>query len=206
MNRFFESEKGRVDPLTSFTTGGVRLLMSSNASYSVMFALFVCLGYLYGHIVMGPTPGSTLDQPLERPINHQAPDKIVFQCPMPWLKRYEDFHKSARGKSGTKYLVHRVGSKMSGGLGDRLRGMLYTVRVAAAANRVAIFIWTHPHVLTNFFEPASEIDWRSDGIRGLSDGPVFTAIDGPLAAIRNGSIYAMQDRVITLQVYVGNPQ
>lgn len=82
---------------------------------------------------------------------------------MTWLHEYEGFHRKIRGSPSATYLVHEVEGG-SGGLGDRLRGMLFTVRLAASLNRVVLFKWNHPAPLSNFFVPGSSIDWTLDGI------------------------------------------
>lgn len=63
-------------------------------------------------------------------------------CPR-WLLDYEKFHAEHRGKRGTKYLVHQVTGE-SGGTGDRIRGMLFSIRAAAAMGRVLLAKWTIP--------------------------------------------------------------
>lgn len=124
---------------------------------------------------------------------------------MPWLSDYETFHKKNRGALNARYLVHKVNSSMSGGLGDRLRGMLYTVRAAAAGNRVVLFEWSHPVSLDFFFEPGS-INWRPDGLT-LPKGPVFAAIDRPWHELRSGLLFSMKEDVITVHTnqYIDSP-
>jgi len=47
------------------------------------------------------------------------------------------------------------------GLGDRVRGMLFATRLAAASHRVILFTWKdNPAEPQAFFSPAGSIDWR----------------------------------------------
>jgi hypothetical protein len=126
----------------------------------------------------------------------QQPRQI--SCNVKWLFKYENFHASNRNRPGAKYLVHMV-EGTSGGLGDRLRGMLFAVRVAAASKRVIIFKWAHPHSITNFFLPAGRIDWQAKGLQ-LPSGPILRGIDTPIASILDGSFLDMNEQVVIIQV------
>jgi hypothetical protein len=96
----------------------------------------------------------------------------TLECPI-WFSEYEKFHAAARGKPGTKYLIHQVPDRSvspgSGGLGDRLRGMLYALRLAAAYKRVLLFSWGQPVRLEQLLVPAGDIDWTLDGIPEFSN-------------------------------------
>lgn len=88
------------------------------------------------------------------------------KCPS-WFTEYETFHAAARGKKHTKYLVHEIPSHSigkSGGFGDRLRGMLYALRLAAITKRVLLFTWARPVELHHLLVPAGPINWTLDGI------------------------------------------
>lgn len=143
-----------------------------------------------GSRVADATPGDWLAQV-------GAPSPLPG-CPMPWLAEYEAFHAANRGKPGAKYLVHAVTDRMSGGLGDRLRGMLYVVRAAAASRRVVLFKWTHPHALMHFFEPGGPIDWRPDGLNLPPPGQEIRAIDSPVGPVVDGSLLNATDDVIVV--------
>ncbi|GAX76353.1 hypothetical protein CEUSTIGMA_g3799.t1 [Chlamydomonas eustigma] len=79
-----------------------------------------------------------------------------------WIAQYETFHKAQRLKPGARYLVHRA--DMNGkGLGDRLRSMIFTTRLAYASSRVVLFSWAQPFDATEFLSPAGDIDWRAAG-------------------------------------------
>jgi hypothetical protein len=83
-------------------------------------------------------------------------------CPA-WIMEYAAFHAQQRGQPGTRYLVHSVRHGNSG-LGDRVRGMLFATRLAAASQRVVLFTWRHsPDEPSAFFTPASTIDWTLPG-------------------------------------------
>jgi hypothetical protein len=46
-----------------------------------------------------------------------------------------------------------------GAAGERFRGIMFALRLAAATQRVLLLDWTHPVALTEFLVP-SLIDWR----------------------------------------------
>lgn len=92
------------------------------------------------------------------------------ECPA-WFTQYEVFHAAARGKPGTRYLIHQVpahSTGKSGGFGDRLRGMLFALRLAAATKRVLLFTWARPVELHHLLVPAGAIDWTTDGVPGYN--------------------------------------
>ena len=124
------------------------------------------------------------------------------QCPT-WLTEYEAFHTSARGRPGTRYLVHSVVGA-GGGIGDRLHGALFTLRAAAPLRRVVLFTWANPIPLTEFVEPPGLIDWRLDGTAYNGSGKVLRFMDfhGPDAPpeVRNGSLVHVDDQFLTFQV------
>ena len=65
-------------------------------------------------------------------------------CPA-WMAEYAAFHKQHRGTPGAKYLLYAACPGRSG-LGDRIRGMMYLTRQAAAHKRVVLFTWRgEPH-------------------------------------------------------------
>lgn len=69
-----------------------------------------------------------------------------------------------------RYLIHSVRRGKSG-LGDRIRGMLFATRLAAATGRVVLFTWKgDPGEPQTFFMPAGNIDWRVEGT-GYSETP-----------------------------------
>lgn len=125
-----------------------------------------------------------------------GPQSQAVECPT-WLEEYERFHVKARGSPTAQYLVHEV-SGLAGGLGDRLRGMLFTVRVASSLNRVVLFRWNNPYPLENFFRPASSIDWTLTGIDHVP-GPVLRFIDSEHNDVKTGALLNVTAKFITLQ-------
>lgn len=117
-------------------------------------------------------------------------------CPA-WIDEYETFHRTMRGATDAKYLVHEV-EGLAGGLGDRLRGMLFSVRVAHALKRVVLFNWNHPFQVDNFFEPASSINWTMTGI-DYQKGRTERFIDHQSHVINEGLLMQVTDTFITLQ-------
>lgn len=103
--------------------------------------------------------GDEQKQQLSRSLAQEA------DCP-PWLADYAKFHQQQRGQPGARYLVQvaDIHSGLNGGFGDRLRGALFTVRLAQALGRVALFTWKTPFELEAFFEPAGSINWSTRGL------------------------------------------
>lgn len=94
-------------------------------------------------------------------------------CPA-WLAAYTAFHAKARQDPAAKYLIwtcnlkHRPGRSRyvlgsnCNGLGDRLRGIMWMVRVAAGSGRVLLAMERHPAPLETYLEPPpGGIDWRT---------------------------------------------
>ncbi|GLC34709.1 hypothetical protein PLESTB_001231700 [Pleodorina starrii] len=81
------------------------------------------------------------------------------------MDEYRELHKANRGAPGARYLVYSCGpgQNFCAGTGDRVRGMLYMLRVAAVHRMVFLATWANPANLTLFMEP-NEIDWRPDGL------------------------------------------
>ncbi|GIM07512.1 hypothetical protein Vretimale_11620 [Volvox reticuliferus] len=84
-----------------------------------------------------------------------------------WVSEYAAFHKATRLAPDAKYILHTCYSGMCGGVGDRLRGVLWSVRLAIATQRVILVSWHRPLELTNYFQPG-EIDWTLEGIPKVS--------------------------------------
>lgn len=86
-------------------------------------------------------------------------------CPT-WMAEYAQFHRQQRGKAGAKYLVYSACPGGSG-LGDRVRGMMYLTRLAAALDRVVLFTWRGaPHELERWVDGASVAQWLEDNASG----------------------------------------
>ncbi|EFJ41326.1 hypothetical protein VOLCADRAFT_98748 [Volvox carteri f. nagariensis] len=83
-------------------------------------------------------------------------------CPQ-WVLDYIAFHKATRLEPSAKYVLHTCYGGICGGVGDRLRGVLWSARLAAATRRVLLVSWRRPLDLTHFFQPAA-IDWTLEAI------------------------------------------
>lgn len=82
--------------------------------------------------------------PQEQPAKAPAVEgfRTPEDCPA-WISNYAAFHKQNRGTPSAKYLVFKANG---GGLGDRLRAMMFTTRLAVSLNRVVLFTWSNsPH-------------------------------------------------------------
>lgn len=83
-------------------------------------------------------------------------------CP-PWIDAYSQFHQqSLRSiRNDTQFLLHTCWGSLCGGVGDRLRGAMWSARFAASQRRLLLIDWKNPAPLTSFFVPTS-FDWRLD--------------------------------------------
>lgn len=116
-------------------------------------------------VAAGPR-GSLASSANTPPSISPEPLSSLPECPA-WFQDYESYHAAARGQAGTKYLVHQVPDHSvgkSGGFGDRLRGMLYALRLAAASKRVLLFTWSRPVELHHLLVPSAAIDWTINSI------------------------------------------
>uniref|UniRef100_A0A0G4F2X5 O-fucosyltransferase family protein n=1 Tax=Chromera velia CCMP2878 TaxID=1169474 RepID=A0A0G4F2X5_9ALVE len=113
-----------------------------------------------------PLPRRLDQRPLELPQISCTPGEAKrIGCPS-WFLDYLLFHRQMRGKKDAKYLVYscKKGEEFSpdlfcGGLGDRLNGIFFLLRLAHLAGRVFLIDWDRPAPLEFFFEPAA-FDWR----------------------------------------------
>lgn len=82
-----------------------------------------------------------------------------YSCPA-WIDTYASFHVREKTNPNAKYLI---GLGNSNGMGDRIRGMMYAVKVAVATNRVVLFSWGYEHggaPIDYYFRP-TKIDRRA---------------------------------------------
>lgn len=82
------------------------------------------------------------------------------RCP-PWLAEYQQFHKANRTSPDAHFLIALGPPGL--GIGDRFRGFLFALRLAAATRRVLLCTWTAPGEIEDYLEPAGDIDWRLAG-------------------------------------------
>lgn len=144
----------------------------------------------------GYTNSTNMTSSEQHAITTDSSNSTNSSCPA-WLLEYEQLHAAMRGKPGTKYLVHEVAG-LAGGLGDRLRGMMFSVRAAYALKRVVLFTWQHPADVTAFLRPPpnSSINWTLDGI-GRQHGKVLQMIDSTKPDISNGALLELKDEFLT---------
>jgi hypothetical protein len=79
---------------------------------------------------------------------------VQDSCPG-WVDDYAAFHRAARGATGARYLVH-VGTF---GTGDRMRGLMFSLRLAQATRRVLLAKWLGSVHISSFVVPSGDIDW-----------------------------------------------
>lgn len=121
-------------------------------------------------------------------------------CPA-WIQEYAVFHKTHRTGSTTKYLVYSAEGTV-GGLGDRLHGALFTIRLAHALGRIALIKWQHPFGIEHFFEPARDINWSTAGI-DVQRGHTLSFIDDTVGGwqapqLTDGSLQQLNGTFVTI--------
>ncbi len=96
----------------------------------------------------------------------------------------------------------------SAGLGDRIRAMMETVKLARYSERAVLFEWANPADITVALQPANELDWRLKQEYKLQDKrsisyvwstwiPWSSESKGP-PEILDGSFAAEQSKVISI--------
>lgn len=86
------------------------------------------------------------------------------------------------------------------GLGDRLRGIMYTLRAAAAAGRVLLIDILDPLPIEHLLMP-SAIDWRMSGIQIPDDAIIWRAPVEPerrIEALEKNTAYTLQDKFLVM--------
>lgn len=135
---------------------------------------------------------------------HHAEAQMNLSCPL-WIVDYQRFHQQQRGRPQAKYLIHEVDG-IAGGVGDRLRGMMFAVRVAHASQRVVLFDWAQPYQLTHFFSPNGHINWTLEGL-AMSATRVLHCIDVVCDDVKTGAFLLYKDAVISIRTnsFMDNP-
>ncbi|CAG0905384.1 unnamed protein product [Cyprideis torosa] len=80
-----------------------------------------------------------------------------------FIRDYIAFHKSSCNKPvyENKYMIFTEKHDFAGGgIGDRLRGLVFTFFWAIATNRTFLIYWDNPFNLTEVFQPATDLDWN----------------------------------------------
>lgn len=144
-------------------------------------------------------------------------------CPE-WLTEYTKFHAQNKHSPDAKYLVflcsHTATAEIQGieqdsethcsyGIGDRLRGMEFVLRLAYATKRVYLIQTQYPAPMREFLVP-STIDWEMGNLSMPSDFRYFvqrlarTPESDPVA---NGAVAAAQEKwvAITTRQVLGTP-
>ncbi|GIL53661.1 hypothetical protein Vafri_9298 [Volvox africanus] len=89
----------------------------------------------------------------------------AIECPEPHrtiLQQYKDFHNKNKYSPNAQYLVEECWNNGCAGAGDRIRGALFTLRVAIQYKKIWLIDWTRPAPITNFLIH-NEVDWRVTG-------------------------------------------
>lgn len=110
--------------------------------------------------------------------------------------------------NAVQYLIHQVPEHKvgkSGGFGDRLRGMLYALRLAVASDRVLLFSWERPVELHQLLVPSGRINWTLEGIPEFTQEQqqkalVLRFMNGAYhPMVLNGSLASLADPFVIVQ-------
>lgn len=121
---------------------------------------------LFSNASMDTSTSSLVDQLESLPIlctSHSADQQISmsnkFGRFLKGLSKYASFH--AANRQDGKKLIWFCGEELCGGIGDRLRGLTFTLLLAMASQRVLLFDWqdSRRYPPNTFLEP-NVIDWQ----------------------------------------------
>lgn len=144
-------------------------------------------------------------------------------CPE-WLTEYTKFHAENKHRPDAKYLVflcsHTATAEIKGieqdsethcsyGIGDRLRGMEFVLRLAYATKRIYLLQTQYPAPMREFLAPAA-IDWEMGNLSMPADFKYFVqrlARTPETDPVANGAVAAAQDKwvAITTRQVLGAP-
>ena len=120
--------------------------------------------------------------------------KATQPCPQ-WLESYADWHSKTLhtlGESQHRKIVY-VCNSLCGGLGDRIRGLFFTLRIAAATNRLFFVEWSSPLKLSAVLAP-SIINWTVPGELFNASRNTLTYMDPMISEDRRAS-FDMQIKI-----------
>lgn len=126
---------------------GLRLPASLVCGAAAQLLLFFALVLTQSTLsVAGLASSGGLPANCSTPPLPSSSDPAARSCPA-WLDDYISWHRQARSAPDSKFLVWRCnkGQEVTcGGLGDRLRGIMWTLRVAVASRRVLLINQASP--------------------------------------------------------------
>jgi len=94
-------------------------------------------------------------------IHSHSRSTIHFQLTKSMLTEYITFHEANRERiDSSRYLVHVCKEGLCGGVGDRLRGLAWTLKAAIATKRVFMAFWYKPLDISMFLDPV-QIKWNA---------------------------------------------
>ncbi|KAL6757286.1 hypothetical protein V8C86DRAFT_2625865 [Haematococcus lacustris] len=113
----------------------------------------------------------------------------------PWINKYVEWHKANRN-SESRYLFYLCHpGKSCGGLGTRVRDIMYLMKLAAKAKRVLIVSSSAPVPLETLLAP-SYINWLPNGTAVPPPPANLDEMKGWWAAVEDGTFNCKQDKVI----------
>ena len=165
-------------------------------------------------MISSPAASSESDEPSRK---HAALIKASTRswgpCPS-WIEKYGAWHQEKLNNAplmDARYILFSCdaqGALYCSGIGDRLRGMLESVRIAQASDRVILFDWSLPGQIAEVLLPSKSIDWRIQQQYKLDDPgniafrwstwiPHSSKSSTPME-ISNGSLKSSPARVVVL--------
>ncbi|CAG0895252.1 unnamed protein product, partial [Cyprideis torosa] len=132
----------------------------------------------------GPVPQRTMEHALSNQIDdvkkrvkdsHAKLKNTVNELPN-FIRDYMAFHKASCNKpvAENKYMIFTEKHNLEGGgIGDRLRGLVFTFFWAIATNRTFLIYWDNPFNLTEVFQPATDLDWNCNAEEAFNRSTFF---------------------------------
>lgn len=95
-----------------------------------------------------------------RPASHQNTMSDMYGTYLQALADYSSFHSQNRHDEHARKLVWDCGKNICGGLGDRVRGLTYTLMMAVMTQRVLLLRWRDSRLSNETYLKPNIIDWR----------------------------------------------
>ena len=108
------------------------------------------------------------------------------------VSEYVRFHNATWGTEAAKYVIFSCPQgHCNGGLGDRMRGLLFTMRLAITYRRVLLVNWSEPFPLEEVFG-TSDVDWRIPSALDTNDVKQFDLYGNHYTSKFNSSMHELQ--------------
>ncbi|GAX74853.1 hypothetical protein CEUSTIGMA_g2299.t1 [Chlamydomonas eustigma] len=151
---------------------------------------------------------------LRREQLYNASVRILHKCSS-WINEYAEFHKEAIKSESVKFMLYScsgTSSRYCAGVGDRMRAMMETVKLAKHSQRAVLFQWDFPAALEIALQP-NLLDWRvkpkyeldkiTDRLDlGWSTWMPWNESQRDPPVLRDGTLASQEERLISLSTNI----